>query len=154
MPVSIFPRVSEKWQVCHPTEIVRRFYSMAGFWEINLQGELPKLAPNKAFHSLAHGGAEIQGWQANRGLCSIRAIVISWLKNPVTNPFLSAIFAPVSRLNSLEHPSRTETVTGTSKTSVFTHTRMARRFNLRGSGICANTEQVQQANDFLKEAEQ
>jgi hypothetical protein len=119
---TIFQRVLEKRQTCHPLEIVRRLCSKAGFWETNLRAELPKLAPNKAFRNPARGGAGIQGWQGSRGLCSIRAIAISWLNNPVTTFFSGATFLLVSRLSSLGRPSQGKTVMRTPKKYVFAYT--------------------------------
>jgi hypothetical protein len=118
----IFQHGWAKQGTCRLLEIVRRLYLMVGFSETSLQVELPKLAPNKAFHSQAHGGGGIQGWQGNRGLYSIRAIAISWLNNPVTTLFSGAIFSLVSRLSSLGRPSQGKTVMRMPKNYVFAYT--------------------------------
>lgn len=119
---AIFRREWEKRQTCHQLEIVRRLYLKAGFLQTNLQAELPKLAPNKAFRNPVRGGEGIQGWQGNRGLCSIRAIAISWLNNPVTILFSGAVFLLVGRLSSLGRPSQGKTVMRMPKKYVFAYT--------------------------------
>lgn len=116
--VVTFRRGWEKPEICHPLEIVRQPYSMAGFWGTNLRAELPKLAPNKAFRNLGRGGEEIQGSQRNHGLCSTRAIAILLLNDLVTTLFSGAIFLLVSRLNFLG-PSQSKTVTRMPKNVVF-----------------------------------
>jgi hypothetical protein len=119
---TIFQHEWAKQGTCPLLEIVRQLYLTADLAEINLQAELPKLAPNKAFHSLAHGGEGIQGWQGNRGSRSIRAIVISVPNDPVTSLFSGAISSLESQLGFWERPSRGKTVMRTPKKTVFAYT--------------------------------
>jgi hypothetical protein len=119
---AIFRHVWEKRETCLQIGIEPRLYSKAGFWGTNLQLEFLKPVPNKAFHSLAPGVEEIPDWQANRGLCSIRAIVILLPNNPVTTLFSGAFSSLAGRLNFLGYQSQRKTVARTSRNSVFAYT--------------------------------
>jgi len=112
----------EKALVCRQIGIERQFCLRAGFWGPNPPCGPGAHGPNKAFRSLAPGAAEIPNWPANHGLCSTREAGVSWRAFPVTNPFLSAIFAPAGRPNSLRASSPSPILAAFGRKTVFTHT--------------------------------
>lgn len=88
----------------------RRFCSTPVSEGTNPQLGRPRRAPDKAFHNRALCAAAIPDSPASRGLCSSRAVAVSWPELPATSPFLHAVFSPAGQSDSLECPSRTATV--------------------------------------------
>jgi hypothetical protein len=124
----IFRHESGKSPIFQPIEIASRLYLEADFWGINLQVGHPTRERDKAFRNPALCVVAIPNSQANHGLCSSRAIVVSQPKLPATNPFLCAAFLPASQSNSLECPSRSATLRQKRQKSVFTRTQLTQRF--------------------------
>ena len=117
-----------KSPACRQIGIASRFCSTANFWETSLRPGHPAREPDKAFHNPALCAAAIPDWPANHGLCSNRAVEVSWQKFPATSLSLCAVFSPANRSNSLECPSRSLTVAQMRGQSVFTQTQMTLRF--------------------------
>ena len=111
-----------KGPVCPRIETEPQFCSRAGVWGANPPCEPGAHGLNRAFHSPALGAVAIPSWPANHGLCSTREAGVSWRAFPVTNPFLSAIFAPAGRPNSLRASSPSPILAAFGRKTVFTHT--------------------------------
>ena len=103
-------------------ETARRFCSAVVSGKTNLPVGYPGHAPDIAFHNRALYGAVIPDSPTNRGLCSSRAVAISWPGLPATSPFLHVASSPVGQSDSSGYPSQTTTVACLWLKSVFTLT--------------------------------
>ena len=112
----------EKWPISRRIEIASRFCSTANSLGIIPQVEHPKRGPDKAFHNPALCAVVIRGLPGNHGLCSNHAVEVLWPELPETSPASCAAFAPASRSNFWERPSRSVTLRQIRPKSVFTQT--------------------------------
>jgi len=106
----------------------RQFCPAADSWGTGLPSGRPGRGQNKAFHNPAPAAAAIPSSPANPGLCSSRAVAVSWPIHLATSLSWCAISSPANRSNSLGALSPLATVAWRRGNTVFTHTQMTQRF--------------------------
>jgi len=118
----------EKLPVFGRLGIARRFCPAVGFWGTSLPSGRPRRAQNRAFRNPALCAAAIPSSPANPGLCSSRAVAVSWPRHPATSLSWCAISSPANQSNFLGALSPLATVAGQRENTVFTHTQITQRF--------------------------
>jgi hypothetical protein len=131
LPVTfIVRRALGKWPVFCRFGIARQFWPSAGFWETGLPCERPGRGRNKAFRNPAPCTAVIPGWRASPGLCSSRAVEVSWPWFLATSHSCFAIYSPAGRSNSLKVLLLMAAVAVRREIAMsLTQTQLTRRFN-------------------------